>query len=907
MIRRLILRSVVRHRPLLAFILSLAVLGNWAQLARACGPSSIDPIFVFKTSPDLPFTEYTRGRIGIVRPSFGRKTLFIAYRYLNGRSFTSDEQQALVEALRGIAPEGDDGAALKAWIAARAEIVAKEDKLPAIYTERQYGGYDFFPNCTENAFEVATATLKDRAAMYGAEDVDVRAWLAAQDSVFQNCQGTGEVPGELGPESPAWLRKDRDYQIGAALLYSLNFEAARARFERIARDDESSWHETAEYLIGRTLVRQASLSTDKAVKHELYNQAENDLQIIAARRGRFSLAAQKLLALIKYRQHPVERVRELAGTLATQSGDDNLKQDLIDYAWLLDKFEDRILKEEEEKKKAAAAEGKTEEPREPFENQQARERFEAIQKGDQIMINFYPLQADGKPDYGNYVGLWFKFDVTLAEVLPAVEAKVGRKLTPPENQQLNERYAAAMDSRRYQISPNRQFDREGMNDHEGCDYECRRLTLDLVPDFLRADDLSDWIFALQTEDPKAYDYARVKFHDTDSPAWLIAALIKAESTSPQVERLMREAAKIDRGSPAFATAAHHLIRLRIALGRKAEARKMLDEIILPDAESLPVSARNQFREQRLRVSENLGEFLKFAQRQPVAFYEEGVLGTMRDLLAVAQENWRPDYQESKEEYEQHADDTYRELLLWDDRVVFDEATLDILNWHFPLTALDQAARDPAVPEYLRRRLIFAVWTRAVLLGNQEAARRIAPEVIKVAPEMQPIFMSYLNATTAEERQHAALFVLLKFPSLSPLVAGGIPEFATAEKADYYFESSWWCQPSDTEYNNAGEEVPKIVPRPAFLTVEQLAAQRERAALVAIGNGKSYLGKQVLRWAKLSPDDPRIPEALFIAFKANDNYKYGCGGWEYNEELQQEIGALIRERYPASPWTAKLSQ
>jgi hypothetical protein len=48
-------------------------------VARACGPESIDPIFVFKTSPDLPFSQYARGNLGIVRPSFGRKTLVIAY------------------------------------------------------------------------------------------------------------------------------------------------------------------------------------------------------------------------------------------------------------------------------------------------------------------------------------------------------------------------------------------------------------------------------------------------------------------------------------------------------------------------------------------------------------------------------------------------------------------------------------------------------------------------------------------------------------------------------------------------------------------------------------------------------------------------------------------------------------
>jgi len=474
---------------------------------------------------------------------------------------------------------------------------------------------------------------------------------------------------------------------------------------------------------------------------------------------------------------------------------------------------------------------------------------------------------------------------------------------------LNTRYASAMENRKEQISANSRLQRGAQAEHEGCDYECPRLTLDLVPEFLRADDLSDWIFALQTEDSRAYDHAWAKWRDTESAAWLIAALMKAERTSPQVERLMRAAEGIDRTSSVFPTAAFHLIRLRMALGRKAEARKMLDEIILPDSENLPVSARNQFFEQRLRLADNLSEFLKFAQRKPVAFYDEGVLGTMRDLFTLARDGWRDDYyEESKEEYELRTDETFRELLLWDDRFIFDETTLDILNWHFPLATLEQAAHNPAVPEYLRHRLVLAVWTRAVVLGNQEVAGRIAPEVIKVAPEMQPIFRSYLNAQTAIEKEHAALFVLLKFPSLSPLVAGGIPEFETAEKAEYYFETSWWCTPSDTEYNNKGEEVRKVVPRPIFLTGEQLAAaQKERAALVAIGDGKSYLGKQVIQWAKLSPDDPRIAEALFIAFKANESYKYGCSGWEHNEELQQEADSILRQRYPGSFWTAKLPQ
>src|SRR5206468_3127400 len=96
------------YRRAFALLLFLPIIVSVVPPARACGPEHIEPIFVFKESPDLPFEEFARGNIGIVQPTFGRKTLFIAYRYLNEKPFTTDEQKALVEALRGTAPE-DDG------------------------------------------------------------------------------------------------------------------------------------------------------------------------------------------------------------------------------------------------------------------------------------------------------------------------------------------------------------------------------------------------------------------------------------------------------------------------------------------------------------------------------------------------------------------------------------------------------------------------------------------------------------------------------------------------------------------------------------------------------------------------------------------------------------------------------
>jgi hypothetical protein len=62
---------------------------------------------------------------------------------------------------------------------------------------------------------------------------------------------------------------------------------------------------------------------------------------------------------------------------------------------------------------------------------------------------------------------------------------------------------------------------------------------------------------------------------------------------------------------------------------------------------------------------------------------------------------------------------------------------------------------------------------------------------------------------------------------------------------------------------------------------------------------------MIEWAKTAPLDPRVPEALFIAVKANEQYKYGCDGWSYDEKTKNAAAALLQRRYERSPWTAKL--
>ncbi len=915
--------QVIVARRTIGSIILLAFVCQFAPITRGCGPDTIDPIFVFKRSPDLPFTQYVRGNLGILRPTFGRKTLLIAYRYLNGGWFSDDEQAALVAALQGKAPEDDGQPAVKAWIAARKEILSAEQTSPEIYTEQRFRGYEFFPNCAKNAFDVATSTLKDRAATYGAQDVNMRSWLAAQDIVFQNCQGAGALPEALGPADPLWLRKDREYQIGAALLYSLKFDEARARFEKIAADGESPWQQTAEYLVGRTLVRQASLTGDEKRKRELYDLAEQRLQILAQQRGPFSGGAQKLLGLIAYRAHPERRVRELARVLTHETGNENLKQDVIDYVWLLDKLEDRVVKEEAARRKANEPPSDKDKRDENSPERETEKKYEAVQKGELISIMLPSTSEGSAGGYPMPTVLYFEPEVTESEVRREFEAKMGRPLTPDERDNLHTGFELEMKARADRVSPNSKYEQIRMDDRQGCedfDDACERLTLNLLPEYLSADDLTNWIFTMQTTERDGYAHAFAKWRETQSVAWLAAALTKAEKTSARLDRLILEAEKIDQHSAAFPTIAYHLVRLKIDQGRKIEARNLLDRILNLQGGELPMSARNQFLMQRARLANSVTEFLRYALQRAVAFsgYEGGI-GTMRDLARFEKNHWdlyheisldTPGYTKgTKEEFEKDVDDSYQEFFPWDDRLMLDDETVEALNWHFPLVDLEQAARNPVLPDYLRRRFVLAVWTRAIVLNNDEVAMRTAPDVIRAAPELAAVLDAYVKAQTKEERRRTALYALLKSPTLSPLIPKGIPQTtSTAEQSDYDFEIAWWCTLATTDYNVKEErDVAKVVPKLFFLSTQQLeTAQRERAALIAVGDGKSYLGRRVLEWTKESPNDPRIPEALFIAVKANESYKYGCNGWENDKDTLDKLAELLQTRYAGTVWAARLA-
>jgi hypothetical protein len=337
-------RPIARRRLHTFVAAALAAVLLSSTVSLACGPFTLEAIFVHTVHPGFPLERYAAGHVGVVQPSYARSYLYVAYRYLSGGSFSAAEQKALTElwkerlGLEG--PAAGDDEWTKSWLAARKKVVAQDPAPISVYRSREKPNeYESYLNCQKDAFDTAIATLEQRIAKYGAESTQAKTWVEGQDQVFSNCGGGSSIPAQLPGDADALARADRAYQIAAANFYSTNLDEARKDFEAIAADANSPWQHNAVYLVARALIRKASLGPAEQ-KQESLSQAESQLKKILADKKLSSLhaASTRLLNLVRLRLHPAERLRELAQALTAKTVDPNLKQDLWDYTTLLDSF-----------------------------------------------------------------------------------------------------------------------------------------------------------------------------------------------------------------------------------------------------------------------------------------------------------------------------------------------------------------------------------------------------------------------------------------------------------------------------------------------------------------------------------------------------------------------------------------
>src|SRR5690606_18069057 len=78
-------------------------------------------------------------------------------------------------------------------------------------------------------------------------------------------------------------------------------------------------------------------------------------------------------------------------------------------------------------------------------------------------------------------------------------------------------------------------------------------TLSVLPQFMRADELSDWLFTYQLQGDESYKHALDMFRSTRSDLWLMTAMSKAKMNSSGIAELIEAAERMSSSSPAYPT------------------------------------------------------------------------------------------------------------------------------------------------------------------------------------------------------------------------------------------------------------------------------------------------------------------------------------------------------------------
>jgi len=312
--------------------------GGSGDRVAACGPFFSQLVMTNAVYPQDP-AAFSQGALGIVQPRYARRYLVQAYRRF-----------------AGIAPAGADSipstettstAAVSRWLAAIQQVPGTTPtKRPRASesVERRTAEYDFFENCSTDAFVVSLETLRARSQQFGAASPGVRSWATAQEAVFANCEGDPATTPLTLPEPAAAtidpiLIADRAYQTAAAYFYATQYEKAEALFRDIAADRSSPWQVKGRYLATRALIRRALVSTkDPAIARTLLNRADAELSAILADPSQATMhePARGLRRWVLVHLRPADRLLEAAKALATAQ--QPLAQDYTDYTVLMDRL-----------------------------------------------------------------------------------------------------------------------------------------------------------------------------------------------------------------------------------------------------------------------------------------------------------------------------------------------------------------------------------------------------------------------------------------------------------------------------------------------------------------------------------------------------------------------------------------
>lgn len=265
-------RPTFRRLSFALAALSLASSGHAARstIDESDLPESLRSGYVSPIDGPADNAVYARGTLGLIRPTYGRASLFAAWRvmHLPVGALAKENHRRQGDWVHGSpsrAPAEDE---IAAWLKARGALVSQAPAVnPSYFRSGKLkvdgiGTIDVETGqCGPDAYAFATRTLGDLVADSSLKDGDRKAWISRQDAVFARCSwvpGSAPapaLPAPLSAGSPAKLKALYDYQHAAALFYGDDYLAARQAFDAIAAVPDHPMRAWATLGALRSLVR----------------------------------------------------------------------------------------------------------------------------------------------------------------------------------------------------------------------------------------------------------------------------------------------------------------------------------------------------------------------------------------------------------------------------------------------------------------------------------------------------------------------------------------------------------------------------------------------------------------------------------------------------------------------------
>lgn len=794
---------------------------------NSCGPFFPEAVFVQNSMPDGPYSAYAGGQIGIPQPGYRVQDLVIAYDWLNGHGLSASEQQQ------------------------------------AIALDHISNSHDFDDPSKRPGFVAWLAARKDSGVPGGpfsqspGRDLnDDRPVPGALYQNFANC-----LDGAFAFAASTWQDRKGAHSTETASLAGwihgqdavfANCNGSGDKMPADAPTDAPEW-----------------LKQDRAYQQAAAKFYQTDYDgaitrlktIIADSSSPWREIARLVEARALIRRATIGQITDLPPAAVASPG--------APYS--------------EDREKAQRAYAELLKQKEPARLAEARDALNAIVADPQMQP--YHADAAGLLDFVN-----LRLD-------PSAQAGVlATRLTAPDREQTPGRFQQALIDLRYYLYRPDSENVTSSATHTRPDaslfpwmqaMQAPASAQKMTSDFAGGAEVAK----AQQQHGAADADALTQWHTTHSNTWLVAAISHTDPGNPATAELIRAAAQIPKGSPAWTAATYNRLRL---MPNPADMRAAL-AAIQPDVQDAPQrSTTNLFKLLNQRAAPTLADFLHDAAALPA--------GVTFDTDTPEPPDTKPNPNGLCGVNGSQAT-----------TLLFNPDAAAILNTRMPLALLAEAAEDKNLPRNLSFQIAQSTWTRAVLLNQPDIARRMSPILAGCYPSWKQWLDGYNSATSASDRGAAGLLALMRFPSNAPLVRAGI------EREDGFagysmYRDNWWsasdaAQPASST-NPSGRRAtffgtqplsPSILPDPPFLTAaDRATADREIAALRETPCASDYFAAAALDWQKQHPADPRTPDLLGFAERAVRN---GCRT-DATAALNHRLFVVVQTKYPKSEWARR---